>query len=257
MTNNIDDYLNDRAGRVSSEKIEILPELCTLELVIPSLQIEPIPLICELSFGIIEEALLGETWQIGITAARLKIRPTGYNVNKEGRFGSSENLNKVSVEKNLSVSESDGKKGTVSASPGSGLTVAVSADTAKSLGSTYSVSQDHHYVAAQASDSWYICGPDGFDQPLSGRLIPGIELCYLTPVGQTNRKSLQGVLEIAPSSVKFVKLGNSKKKLKQHALIQTLVSKRLRETGRKYIIFDKNTPNFVVTDYRIEDNEDL
>jgi hypothetical protein len=255
MTDNIDDYLNNRARCVSSTKVEVLPSICTLDLVIPSPQVEPIPLFCDLQFGTVDEALMGETYQVGVDRVRLTILPYGYNVNKDGRFGSAENRNKISVQKSLSHSTTNNKGGSINASPGSGFNVTVSEETAKSLGSTYSASQDHHYVTALANNCWEICGPDGFDKSLRGRLIPGVALCYLTPVGQTNMKSLQGLLEIAPGSVKFLKSGNSKKKLKQHALVQALVSKRLKETGRKYLIIDKNTANFSVCEIKIEDDE--
>lgn len=255
----IDDLLNNKSPQVPSKTQDLIADLCNLKVAIPSsFPQNAIPVFCSVEFGTIIESLNNKTFEVGISSATIRFQPIGYNINVANRFGSIKILEavKVSVTKeNKKGQETGAKIGLLNSLKSE---FSINHQTAESYVNNYSVSYDHHFVKATSNSRWEVRSVNEEQDLLRGDYLGGSAICYITPVGAINLKSLNATLEISPSQIKFLPVGIKKAKsrssLKHHKLIQALVAKRVREKTRLQKIIGLHDPTITMSLVEIADD---
>ena len=248
---NIDELLNSPLKRVPSAKEDLISDLCSVTLAVPASFPEPVPVLCSLDFGTLTESLLGKTLEVGVTGARLRLEPQGYNINKTGKFGS------IEIREAVSISVSNEKNTQSQRSSETSLNSALlakhsmSAQEANSHKQNYSLSYDHYYVKAASNNCWNIKSIEEKKEFLLGDYVRGSVLCTITPVGEINLKSLSASLEVTPSQISF----KGGKDWKHHRLITALFVKRVREKSNLTKPISKRTTIIKMSVVEVADDQ--
>lgn len=240
----IDKLLNNELARVPFTREDLIADLCSITVAIPASIPDPFPVLCSLEFGTLKETLMGKTYEVGIIGATLRLQPIGYNINKAGKFGSIKVLEQVAISY-AEAKESQNLSGTKLAIKSClNSEFGINDQQSETYTSNYSYSYNHHYVKATSNNCWSIRRADIKDKFLEGDYLGGSIICYLSPVGSANLKSLNASLEVTPSQIAIVSESDSKKfgiKLKHSKLVQALVAKRVRNTIKLSKKIEKNT----------------
>ena len=255
----IDALLNNDAPKSPSSKEDLIADLCSIEVAIPASYPDPIPVLCCLEFGTMTETLIGTTFTVGVTGAKLRLDPIGYNINKSNKFGSIKILEAVKINYgNNSTREnrSESKVGLKTSLVGE---LGISEHQVDTYANNYSISYDHHYVKASSNNCWSIQSLPKEGEYLNGDYLGGGVICYLTPVGTANMKSLNASLEVTPAQIEFHPVAGSNTRygliLKHPKLIQALVAKRVRGAVKLSRVIEKHAS--VITMSLVEISDDL
>lgn len=253
--NKIDEFRTGRQKHKPREKKAILEDICSFDIFVGTEYADPMPVYCNLEFGQIREDLNGQTFEVGISFAILRIATSGYVILSDGKYGQVDEQNAVHIEVKSGASAE--KTNANSLSLKAGLKGSFDKSKESKSGETKNISKsfNHQYVTPIANNCWAIRSPELIDVFLEGALILSKVLCSISPAGTSNQKRIAGRIEVPPGQLKIKPIGGQRSKLKHHELVQTLIYKRMKESGATYIQVDKDTPEIIISTVEIEDGD--
>jgi len=253
--NEIDLFRTGRKPHKPTVKEAILNDICNFDIFISTEYADPVPVYCNLEFGQIRETLNGQTFEIGISFAILRMAASGYIIHSDNKYGQISENNTVRLD--VANSTSSEKTNEISSSLKSNLigNFAKKKGTKSSENSNISASFNHQYVTAIANNCWTIRSPDRVNKILGGSIILSKILCSMSPAGTSNQKMVGGRIEVPPGTLIMKPVDGQKSKLKHHKLVQTLIYKKMRESGSGYPVIDEYTPEIVISTVTIEDGD--
>lgn len=253
--NEIDQFRTGRKEHKPTIKNAILEDICSFDIFVSTEYSEPTPVYCNLEFGQVIENLNGQTFEIGISFAILRVVTSGYVVHSDGKFGEVgiNNNVRLDVDTGASKEKTDAKSSSLTANLTGGFNQSKESKSGQT--SNISASFNHQFVTAIANDCWTIRSPDKLNLFLAGALISSKVLCSISPTGVVNQKKLGGRIEVPPGQLKMKPIGQQRSKLKHHQLIQTLIYKRMKESTAQYIQIDEDTTAIPISTVEIEDGD--
>lgn len=253
--NEIDQFRTGRKKHKPTVKKAILEDICSFDIFVSTEYADPTPVYCNLEFGQIIESINGQSFEIGISFAILRIATSGYLVHSDGKFGQigENNTVRLDVDAGASAEMTNGKSTSLHTNLTGGFNRSKESKSGKT--SNISASFDHQFVTAIANNCWTVRSPDRINTFLTGALISSKVLCSVSPTGTSNEKILGGRIEVPPGQLKMKSVDGQRSKLKHHELVQTLIYKRMREATTEHIQVDEDTATIPISTVAIEDGD--